>query len=111
MNYMFKLAVFNIQHLNSSREDFFAFIFFLSIKMQERFIKSQRTHISKSYLKFRHVPELSHSVHPGINPPQKHPPYFLPSPLQIVQAPLFKQCPMYIVFCAPPHPLKVGEPP
>ena len=26
---MFKLPVFNIQHLNSNREDFFTFIFFL----------------------------------------------------------------------------------
>ena len=58
-------------------------------------IKIQRAHISKSYLKFRHVPELSHRVHRGITPPpQKHPPlYFLPSPFQIVQAPLFGEPP------------------
>ena len=105
---MFKLAVFNIQHLNSNREDFFAFIYYyyyFCIKLQERLIKIQCAHISKSYLKFRYVPELSHSVHRGINPLQKHPlRYFLPSPLQIVQAPLFKQFPLYIVFLGPPSP-------
>ena len=73
---MFRLAVFNIQHLNSNLEDFFIFIFFLCIKPQERLIKIQYAHISKSYPKLRHVPELSHSVHRGINPPQKHPPIF-----------------------------------
>ena len=86
---MFKLAVFNIQYLNSNREDFFSFIFFLSIKLQERLIKISCAHISKSYLEFWHVLELSDSVHQGINPPppKKHPsPYFLPSHLQIVQA-------------------------
>ena len=70
-------------------------------------IKIQRAHISKSYLKFRHVPELSHSMHQGIIPPQKHPPpYFLPSPLQIVQAPLFRQFPIviYCFFVPPPLP-------
>ena len=70
---MFRLAVFNIQHLNSNREDFFAFIFFLCIKLQETLIKIQRAHISKSYLKFRHMPELSHSVDRGINGPSKAP--------------------------------------
>ena len=63
---MFKLAVFNIQHLNSNRQDFFTFIFFFAFIFS--LIKIQCAHISKSYLKFRHVPELSHSVHQGINP-------------------------------------------
>ena len=71
------------------------------------------SHISKSYLKSRLVPELSHSVHRGINPPQKYPPpYFLPCLLQIVEASLFRQFPMYIVFSDPsPPPLKIGETP
>ena len=84
-------------------------LFFLCFKLQKRFIKIKCAHISKSYLKFQHVPELRHSVHRGIKPPQKHPPpYFLPSPLQIVEAPLFRQFSIYIV-CNPP-PLKIGEP-
>ena len=99
---MFKLAVFNIEHLISSREDFFAF-FFLCVKLQEISIKIQYAHISKSYLKFRHVPELSQSVHRGINPLPKHPPpYFLPSLLQIVEAPLFRQFPIYILWSPSP---------
>ena len=76
---MFKLALFNIQHLNSNREDF-AFIFFLCIKLQERVIKIQHAYISKSYLKFWHAPELSHGVHQGINHPEKHPPPFFCKP-------------------------------
>ena len=56
---------------------------------------------------------LSHSVHRGINPldgievstpSRKTPSYFLPSPLQIVQAPLFRQFPIYIVFLWPSLP-------
>ena len=35
MNQMFKLAVFNIQHLNSNREDFFAFIFFFALNCRK----------------------------------------------------------------------------
>ena len=92
---MFKIAVFNIQHLNSNREDFFASIF--CIKLQERLIKTQCTHINKSYLKFRHLPELSHSVHGGINPASKTP-YFLQSPLQIVQTSCLGNSPYIIVF-------------
>ena len=85
--------------------------FFLRITQQKRLIKIQFAHISKSYLKFWHLPELSHGVYRGINPPQKHPPpSFLPSPLQIVQAPLFRQFPLNFVFCDP-TPLKIGEPP
>ena len=65
----------------------------------------------KSYIKFRHVPELIYVVHRGINPPQKHPPpYFLLSPLQIVHAPPFQAIPHILFFCDPP-PLKIGEPP
>ena len=71
---MFKLAVFDIQHLNPNRDDFFAFIIFLCIKLQERLIKIQRFHISKSYLKFQRVPELSHSVQP---PPPSPPSFFV----------------------------------
>ena len=37
-------------------------------------MKIQLAHVSKSYLKFRHVPELSHSVHRGIIPPPSKPP-------------------------------------
>ena len=74
-------------------------------------IKIQCTHISKSYPKFWHVPELSRSVHQGTNPPQKHsPPYFLPSPLQIFQAPLFRQFPIYIVALWPLSPKKWWTP-
>ena len=35
MNQMFKLAVFNIQHLNSNREDFFTFVFFLALNCRK----------------------------------------------------------------------------
>ena len=105
---MFKLAVFNIQYLNSNQEDFFAFIylFIFCFKLQERLIKIQCTHINKSYLKFRHVPELSHSVDRSINPASKKtfPHYFLPSTLQIVQFPLFWQFPIFnCFFVAPPN--------
>ena len=97
---MFKPAGFNIQHLNSNREDFFAFILFFYIKLQEKLIKFQHAQISKSYLKFWHVPELSHSVHRGINPTQKLPPsYFLPRSQQIAQALIFRQFLIYIFFC------------
>ena len=102
MNKMFKPAVFNIQHLNSNREDFFTFIFLFCIKLQERLIKIQYAHFSKSYLKFWHVPELSHSVHRGINAAKKQPPpYFWPSPLQVVHCPIFRQFPIYVVFLSP----------
>ena len=94
---MFKLAVFNIHHLNSNWEDFFAFIFFVCLKLQERWIRIKCAHIGKSYLKFRHAPELNHSVHQGINLPAS---YFLPSLLEIVQAPLFKAIPhIHRFFC------------
>ena len=64
-----------------------------------------------SWKTLQHVPELSHSMHRGINPSQKHPPpYFLPSPLQIFQAPFFRQFPIYIVFLWPPS-LKIGKSP
>ena len=46
---MFKVAVFNMQHLNSNQEDFLAFIFFNCIKLQQRLIKIQCTQINKSY--------------------------------------------------------------
>ena len=35
MNQMFKLAGFNIQHLNLNREDFFAFIFFFALNYRK----------------------------------------------------------------------------
>ena len=35
MNQMFKLAVFNIQHLKSNRDDFFAFIFFFALSCRK----------------------------------------------------------------------------
>ena len=104
---MFKLAVFNILHLNSSH-------IFLCIKLHERLIKIQCAHISKSYLKFQHVPELSYSAHRVINPPP--PKKKTPSSLFFDKAPAncpspsFRQFPIYIVFCDPP-PLKIGEPP
>ena len=91
---MFKLAVFNIQRFNSNREDFFAFI-------------------SKSYLKFQRVTELSHSVHRGINPP--HP---SKTPSSLFFAKPSANCPSrflgnssYILFFCEPPPLKIGEPP
>ena len=50
--------------------------------------------------------KVSYSMDWGINPPKKIPlPSFFPSPLlnlQTVQAPLFRQSPLYIVFCKPP---------
>ena len=97
---MFKPAVFNIQHLNSNREDFFTFIFLFCIKLQERLIKIQYAHISKSYLKFWHIPELSHSVHQDINPsPLKNTllPIFCQAFCKLSNS-LFRQFPIYIVF-------------
>ena len=52
MNYMFKRAVFNIQHLTSNLGDFFTFI--LNCRND---CKIQCAHISKCYLKFQHVPD------------------------------------------------------
>ena len=102
---MFKLAVFNSHHLNSNREDFFAFTFFFEIKLQERLINIQQAHISKSYLKFWHVPELGHSVHRGINPSSKAPfSLFLANPPANCLRPLFRQFPIYIIFVYHPHP-------
>ena len=104
INQLFKLAVFGIQHLNLNRDwRALCIYFFLCIKLQERLIKIQLAHNSKCYLKFWHAPDLSHSGHQGINsPPKKHsPPSFLQSTQQIVQAPLFKQLPLYIVFLWP----------
>ena len=53
----------------------------------------------------------SHSVHWGINPPQKHPPSFLPSPLlksaNCPSPPLFRQVPrLYWFFVTPPLKVK-----
>ena len=60
-----------------------------------------------------------HSVHWGINPPQKHHPHFFVKPplnLETVQAPPFQAIPPIYWFFAtpPPLPLKMGffnEPP
>ena len=59
-------------------------------------IKIQCAHISKSYLKFWHVPELGHvCIEVSIPHPPKHsPPYFLSGLLQIAQA-VFRQFPIY----------------
>ena len=99
---MFKPAGFNIQHLNSNREDFFAFILFFYIKLPKKLIKFQRAHISKSYLKFWHVPELSHSALRGIN--HAH-------PLCKLSKPPFLGNYQYKVFSVTSPPLKIDEPP
>ena len=91
MIFLWGLAVFNIQHWNSNSRRFLRIYFFLCIKLQERLIKIQCAHIIKSYLKFQHVPELSHSVHRGINPSS-------------CQAPLFRQFPIYNCFFVTPSP-------
>ena len=63
-------------------------------------------------IQYRNTP---HSRHWGINPPplKNTTPSFLPSPpvnQQTVQAPLFRQFPLYIGFLRPPPPpLKVGS--
>ena len=48
---MFKLAVFNIQHLNSNREDFFAFIFYFlhetAGKIDQNFTRSHQQVLSQ----------------------------------------------------------------
>ena len=87
----------------------------------ERLIKIKCTHISKSYLKFRHVPELSHSLHQGINPnpqpPPPHPPpkkkasflFFVRSSANC-PSPFLGNSPYILFFCDPP-PLKIGEAP
>ena len=75
--------------------------FFFLIILQEQSWPIQLAHISKSYLSFWYVPELSHSVHWGINPPlpQKHPPLsFLRSPQQIVQAHFLSDSPNILFF-------------
>ena len=106
---MFKLAVFNIQHLNLNREDFFALIFFLCIKLQERLIKIQCVHISKSYHKLEHVPELSHSVH---HASRNHPPtpalknilpIFCQAAGKLSKPPFLSNSP-YMFFVTPPLP-------
>ena len=58
-----------------------------------------------------------HSVHWGINPPlKKHHPFFLtksplpPLNLQTVQAPFFRQCPLYFGFSVNPQNIKVSHP-
>ena len=86
MNEMFNLAVFNIQHFKSRR--FLQIYFFLCIKRQERLIKIQCALISKSYLKFRHVPLLSHGVYQGINPLKNTLPIFCQDPCKLSK-PLF----------------------
>ena len=101
---MFKLAVFNIQHLNSNREDFFAFIFFFALNCRKDWSKfnalTSANPISSSGM-YQNYIIVCIEVSSG---PQKHPPYFLPSPLQIVQASLFRPLPIYIVFCDPLSP-------
>ena len=85
--------------------------FFLWIILQEQSWPIQLAHISRSYLRFWHVPELSHSVHWGINPPlpQKHHPLsFLRSPLQIVQAHFLSNSPNILFFGDTP-PITIGE--
>ena len=81
---------------------FLRIYFFLCIKLQEKLMKIQCADISKSYLKLCHVPELSHSVHRGINPST---PSSLKSTLPIfcqafskLSKPLFRQFPIYSVF-------------
>ena len=66
---------------------------------------------SKSYLKFRLVPELSHNVHQGINPLSKTPSslFFAKPPANCPSHPPFRQFHIYIVFCDP-TPLKIDEP-
>ena len=81
---MFKLAVFNIQHLNSMHS--------------HRQVLSQVPACNR----------IKSIVHRGINPPQKHPSCFFPSPLQIVGAPHFSNSPYILFFCDTPTPLKIG---
>ena len=93
---MFSVQLLN---LNGDRRTLRIY-FFLRIKLQERLIKIQLAHISKSYIKFLHAPELSHSVHRGINPfPSKTPSsLFLENPPANRPGPLFRQFLVYIVF-------------
>ena len=72
-------------------------------------IKIQLARISKSYLKFRDAPELSHSVHPGISPPDKHsPPSFCQAPCKLFKPPFLGNSP-YIYFFVTTPPLNIGE--
>ena len=66
------------------------------MKLQERLIKVHLPHISKSYLKFRHVPELIHSVHWGINPQSK-----TPSSLFFAKSPFDAIPPIFYLFVVP----------
>ena len=75
------------------------------MKLQERLIKVQLAHISMSYLKFRHVPELIHSVHQGINPLSK-----ALSSLFFAKSPFGAIPPIFCLFVTPPL-LEIGEPP
>ena len=85
----------------------------LFFSLPERLIKIKYAHISKSFRKFRHVPELSHSLHQGINPslPRPPPPHKKKSTLLIfcqvfckLSKPPFRQFPIYIIFLWPPSP-------
>ena len=91
---MFKLAVFNIQHLNSNREDFFAFIFFFALNCRKDWSKFNLL-TSAIPIKFRHAPELSHTVHLGIKPPvQKLPlPLFCQAPCKLAKSPFLGNSP------------------
>ena len=66
---------------------------------------------SKSYLKFRLVPELSHNVHQGINPLSKTPSslFFAKPPANCPSPPLLGNF-TYILFFVTPPPLKIDEP-
>ena len=75
-------------------------------------MKVQRVHISKSYLKFRHVPELSRGVHRGINPPPPLKNTLLPiycqAPCKLFKPPFLGNSPFWRLPCPP---LKIREPP
>ena len=100
--------MFRIQHSNSNRDRrTLSIYFFLCIKLCRKDWSKFKSITSASAI-FLHLSELSYSVHQGINPPtpsQKHIyPFFWPRPLQIFQAPLFKQFSSNYIKAAHPLP-------
>ena len=99
---MLKAAVFNIRHLNSNREDFFAFFFFFALYCRKDWSKFNALTSASPILSsgiYQNKVEVST---PPPTPLQKHPPYYiLPSPLQIGQAPVFRILHIYVYFLWP----------
>ena len=100
-----KSSIFKNSAFNFKSRRFIRIYFFLCIRLQERLIKIQCAHIRKSYLKFSHVPEFSHSVYRGINPPppSNAPSLYFAKPSANYPNPFLGNSP-YILFFVTPLP-------